>query len=179
MEEIWIDVKDYIGYYQVSNLGRVKSLIRKRCLIEKILKPAIGTTGYPYVNLANGVIRKKFKVHRLVAEAFITNSEGKSDVNHINGIKTDNNLINLEWNTRSENIQHAYDNGLNYNNPSYGIKHHKTTLSEDDVINIYKEEHNRKTNSYNKIAMKYNTTKRVIYSIKNKETWKEITNKIK
>lgn len=94
--EIWKVIKGY-EKYQVSNLGRVKSFFSK----EKILKLR-NHRGYSLVNLSN----KTFKVHRLVAEAFLENETKKPEVNHKNKIKSDNTVSNLEWVTREENIYH-------------------------------------------------------------------------
>lgn len=124
MEEIWKDIKDYKGYYQVSNLGNIKSLSRiVRSPLKKYpfvirkgkkLKPYINKrNGYVYIQLNKENKNKLVRVHRLVAEAFIPNSDNRLQVNHKNGIKTDNKVSNLEWCTASENIKHAYRNGLN------------------------------------------------------------------
>jgi len=112
MKENWKDIKDFEGYYQVSNLGRVKSLRRKRItggyLKERILKFNLQTVGYYTVTLyKNGVISQR-RVHRLVTEAFILNVFNKPCVNHKSGIKIDNEVENLEWCTYSENEKHAY-----------------------------------------------------------------------
>jgi hypothetical protein len=108
-EEIWKDVLGYEGIYQVSNLGRVKSF--KRCK-EKILKPYKDTAGYLMVDL-NKNKRITLSVHRLIATTFL----GISDlqVNHINGIKTDNKLENLEFVCARENSSHR---NLNKNTTS-------------------------------------------------------------
>ena len=110
--EIWKDVQDYEGLYQVSNLGRVKSLSnRSNHKNELILKPAV-VQGYKKVNLYKKSIGKIFPVHRLVAVAFIENPMNKEMVNHIDGNKLNNCIDNLEWNTAKENTIHAIKNKL-------------------------------------------------------------------
>lgn len=103
MQEIWKDIKGYEGLYQVSNLGRVKSLPRKNVTKEKILNGGNNGDGYIKVSLSN----KLYYVHRLVAEAFIPKIEGKNFVNHIDENKSNNNVNNLEWCTNKENINHS------------------------------------------------------------------------
>lgn len=95
MKEIWKDIKDYEGLYQVSNWGRVKSLNYHRMGFEKILKTKVDKDGYLTVMLNNP--RKTFKVHRLVAEAFIPNSNNYPIINHKDENKQNNVAINLEW----------------------------------------------------------------------------------
>lgn len=117
-DEIWQDIPDWSGY-QVSNLGRVKSLSRlknygkvRAMSKEIILKHCVSGSRYCYVNLSNGVSQKIFPVHRLVANAFLVNPENKRTVNHKDGIKTNNRVSNLEWMTHSENHLHAYRNNI-------------------------------------------------------------------
>lgn len=102
MKEIWKDIKDYEGLYQVSNLGRVKRITTGR-----VLKPLKHANGYIMVKLSKNSIVYTKTVHRLVAEAFIPNPEHKSEITHIDENKTNNNVSNLEWMTRKENINHG------------------------------------------------------------------------
>lgn len=125
MQEIWKDIAGYEGLYQVSNLGRVKSLERytqnhgkPQHHPEQIKKPSDKKRkgvlqGYLALQLYKNNEGKNFHVHRLVAEAFIPNPENKRTVNHKNGDKHDNRVENLEWTTYSENNVHAYQTGLN------------------------------------------------------------------
>lgn len=111
MEEVWKDIKEYEGLYQVSTFGRVRSLDRlddaNRRLTGKILKGGKCTNGYLKVSLSKDSIVSQQIIHRLVAQAFIPNPENKSDVNHIDENKTNNRVDNLEWSTRKENINHG------------------------------------------------------------------------
>lgn len=108
-EEIWKVIEGYPNY-EVSNLGRVRNI-----KFDRVRKPMIDKDGYLYVVLSLNGKTTNNKIHRLVASAFIPNPENKREVNHINGIKTDNRVENLEWNTRSENIRHAHKTGLKRN----------------------------------------------------------------
>lgn len=123
MKEIeeWKDVPGYLGYYQISNLGRVKSLNRTivyspskfypngrvRVLKEKILTPSVDKKGYEFVQLfINGNYRSK-KIHRLVAEVFIPNPNNLEQVNHKDENKKNNKVSNLEWCTLIYNINYG------------------------------------------------------------------------
>ena len=117
-EEVWEDVSGYVGYYQVSTHGRVRSVDRisyggrshsKRQLSGVVLRQ-LDNKGYRLVNLHKNGHVKKVLVSRLVAEAFIDNPENKPEVNHIDEDKENNSVTNLEWATSKENANHGTRN---------------------------------------------------------------------
>ncbi|WP_110931075.1 NUMOD4 domain-containing protein [Paenibacillus bouchesdurhonensis] len=144
MAEIWKDAPGYEGYYQVSNTGKVRSL--DRTVLDKngrsmqykgvLLTPQYNEFGYQKVVLMKGGRGKSFKIHQLVALAFIKNEDGHQCVNHKNGDKTNNNVQNLEWCSFSYNIQHAYDTGLKAPYERYGEKNPKAKLTNEEVEEI-------------------------------------------
>ena len=105
--EIWKDIENF-SKYQVSNLGNVKSLPRQRTK-GGLLNQTISNCGYNKVYLMKDNKGHLVSVHRLVAQAFLTNYDENLEVNHINGIKTDNKVANLEMTTHSDNIKHTYN----------------------------------------------------------------------
>jgi hypothetical protein len=130
--EIWKDVVGYEGIYSVSNLGRVRrELLRTTGKPGKIMIPYIDHKGYERLQLTANGVRRKFFIHRLVATAFIPNPGNKPQVNHIDGIPLNNKLSNLEWNTASENQQHAHRIGLH---KGFHTKIRK--LTPEDVLKI-------------------------------------------
>ena len=161
--EIWKPVIGYEGLYEVSSLGRVRSLDRidsnNHPLKGVILKPYISNSGYLLVGLYKQQKRDRKLLHRLVAEAFIPNPENKSEIDHINTIKTDNTVFlnedgsvnyektNLRWTTRKENINNPLTKTkmrINARKPSkgkYGKKQHrsKPIIQYDKEGNFIKE----------------------------------------
>ena len=111
--EIFKDIIGYEGIYQISNLWNVKSL---KFWNGRILKTVLNWAWYLHIMLSNKWDKKTLLIHRLIAQVFILNPENKSQINHINWIKTDNRIENLEWTTHRENSQHANDSWLCDNN---------------------------------------------------------------
>lgn len=177
MEEIWKDIEGYEGLYQVSNLGRVKSLSREIIRQdgnnyrsrETIMSLQCEKLGYIAVTLQKEGFRKTLKVHRLVALAFIPNPNEKKEVNHVNGIKEDNRVDNLEWCTRSENIQHSFDTGLQIG--LKGVNHGCSKLTEEQVRLI---KYDLKDIPQRKIAKLFGVTQYPIAAIRSGKTWKHV-----
>lgn len=112
--EEWRDVVGYEGFYKVSNYGRIKVLphkvVRGFCTVtcpEKIIKPRVKDNQYLFVRLSNGSKKtsKEKYIHRLVADAFLPNTENKKEIDHIDGDRTNNLVTNLRWATRIENVR--------------------------------------------------------------------------
>ena len=109
--ELWKDIPDTNGKLQVSSYGRIRSYMRDR-ENGSILKTVADRKGYLRLRVTVERDKRCYKVHRLVADAFLDNPEGKTQVNHIDGDKTNNCIDNLEWVTNTENAHHAIEAGL-------------------------------------------------------------------
>lgn len=142
MSEIWKAIPKFEEYYEVSNLGRVRSLDRRttdrigRPFVRygKIITPRKEIRGYVSARLCVETVHRIFKIHRLVAYTFLPPHGPQQQINHINGIKTDNRPENLEWVSPSANMQHAFKNGLG--RVSRGENNTRAILCEDDVRKI-------------------------------------------
>ena len=171
--EVWKDIEGY-PKYQISSFGRVKSLKGKK---PKILKqrPHMRTDkldNYISVALSKNGKKRDVYTHRLVATAFIPNPENKSQINHENGDKHDNNVSNLKWSTASENIKHAYEMGLMGDRK--GENHPMARLTTLKVMEIVKKYNNG--TSVSDLATEYGIRYSNVYSIVNGYTWSHITN---
>lgn len=157
--EIWKDVVGYEGLYKVSSIGNVLSLRRKT---QRLLKPKINKFGYYRLTLSNKK-PKCYVSHRLVAIAFIPNPNNLPTVNHINGIKTDNRVENLEWMSYFDNNMHAKYTGLNG----------EGKLTPDRVIEIYNKVQSMSTKD---VAKEYGVCVHTVRDIKKGRAWSPITN---
>lgn len=110
--EVWVPICGYEEVYKISSFGNIKRVSKYGKNIDTLLSPYMNEKGYLKVGLSVNGKRKIFKVHRLVAYHFIENKEFLQEVNHKNSIKTDNNVHNLEWCTRKQNMIHASVNNL-------------------------------------------------------------------
>lgn len=179
MEEIWKDVVGFEDDFIVSNTGKVRTkkefLVRPIGKITRVQKnghfgkdlvgKSLSSKGYPRVNL-NGTV---YMVHRLVAKAFIPNPDNKPQVNHINGVKIDNRVENLEWVTNQENRDHAVKNNLQV----CGEATCNARWTESDIremrrmwkSGLYKQD---------EIADLFKTKQNAICGILNYKTWKHV-----
>jgi DNA-binding transcriptional regulator YiaG len=173
-KEIWIDVSGFEGLYQISNLGRVKSLDRQKnyngglSISKGRFLSFDKSSDYCRVTLVDkNSNKKRFLVHRLVCENFLFNKKQKRTVNHIDGNKKNNFLNNLEWMSYSENHKHAYKNGLKNKK---GVKHHLSKFSENDIKFI----RSKTKLSIRQLSELFNVHIETIRSIKNNKTWTHI-----
>lgn len=165
-QEIWKPIKGYDGFYEISSFGRVKSYHiagrKNKNNNGVILKARLDRYGYEYLSLNLRGKRKTCKPHRLVALHFIGLIENKNQVNHINGIKTDNRVCNLEWCNCSENQRHLYDT------LGHVCKNRKLTIEQATQIRKYLCENRQTINKKQQIkdiANQHNVCVNTIYSI--------------
>ncbi len=172
IDEIWKAVVDFEEIYKISNLGRIKRIkSRNGYKIDRMLKPmSRGERKYLYVDLCKNGIKKSKQIHRIVLEAFDRLPNVKEECNHINGIKADNRLKNLEWCTRSENELHK-NRVLKYESLK-GEKHGRSKLTNEEIKTIrhmYKDGLPQR-----EIAKKFNVGQQNISCIVNHKNWKHI-----
>lgn len=182
--ENWLPVVGFEGLYEVSDRGRVRGVSRKIQYLQAGFRPAtlrhkgrvlslfIDRQGYKRANINLAKVGNYSKlVHRLVAEAFIPNPMNKSEVNHIDNIKGNNRVANLEWVTRKENQQHAESIGAVPH--CTGENHHNSKLTQADVDLIRKKLASGIPGV--KLASEFGVCQSNISTIKYNRGWKEKT----
>lgn len=174
--EKWKYIDGYGKDYEVSNFGRVRSwkgngMVKSRPLEPRLLKPNTNRDGYPYITLSKNKIPKSLTVHRIVAKAFVPNTDNKPCVNHIDGDKENNIADNLEWVTYSENSKHAYNAGLS--NIIKGEKHVGAKLTRENVLDI-RAVHNHGWFTQKEISEAYGVSQSKISHIVNRRSWRHI-----
>lgn len=188
-EDEWQDIPGYEGLYQASISGFIKSLDRtvkcrgskQRVIPGRIIKSHKKNNGYIFVRLTKNKKSKNKYLHRLVLKAFSNKNEWKDTVNHIDGNKENNCLSNLEWASRSENLKHAYKNGLNKvteyqksqtSKANRGSKQHFSRLSEENIPEIRDLYSSGMT--YEQIGEKYSVHRETIGNIIRGNTWRHV-----
>lgn len=169
MEEMWKDVPEFEGCYQISNLGRVRSIDRKFkskdgrnwSIKGRIDNPTISSKGYFHKRFKYNGKQKNYKIHRLVGLLFLTNSSNLLEINHKDGNKLNNNAENLEWCSRQQNMNHASINGL----LPRKLDSKKIIIIREKYINGSSKE---------SLAKEFNVTIPCIHSIIIRHTWKHV-----
>lgn len=172
MKEIWKDIKKYEGIYQVSDLGRIKSLARFGCKKERILKPCKDSGGYLYIRLYNNE-KIDYRIHRLVLETFVGPCPPGMECRHLDGNKENNVLENLCWGTHSENVCDTINHGTFFVHDNRGSKCGTSKLNEWQV-RIIKKLLKDGYLTTKEIAKIFNVSVNTIYSIKNGYNWRHI-----
>lgn len=170
ISETWLPVVGYENLYQVSNLGRIQSIARRRggkC--GRMLAPNAVKGGYQQVTLYKDRRRSSVYVHRLVADAFMPRTDPDTEINHIDGVKSNNALHNLEWMTRSENLFHATRVlGVNH-----GTLRPNSKIGVNDVREI-RRLYALGQHSYRRLAKAYGLSKTTVEAIILRRTWVQV-----
>jgi len=171
--ERWLPVVGYEGLYEVSDWGRVRSIGKRRGKEGRILSAPLDSVGYPHIQLSKEGKAKSFRVHRLVAEAFLGKCPITKEVDHMDGCRTNNTLVNLRYVTRSRNIQSAalkkgqwrvFDNT--------GEKNPKAKMTQAAVLEIRRL--HLEGMGITQLAKEFAVTPKLIKRIITRETWKHI-----
>ena len=164
VKEFWQSIPGYPGY-QVSKTGKVVNHIGNELTL------VLHHKGYLKVQLSNNAVAKMFFVHRLVAMAFVDNPDNLPQVNHLDGNKQNNYYINLEWCTQSQNIQHAWDNGLMHD--IKGENNHSTKINNQIALSIRQA---RLTKEFTRkmLAEKFGVTVSLVKDIRSNRSWTHI-----
>lgn len=170
--EEWRPVVGYEGWYEVSNLGRVKRIGAGRGAVPgRTYRGHVGGWGYRIIRLNQDSHGQRFPVHTLVAEAFLGSRPEGHEINHRDGNKANNRVANLEWVTRSQNNRHAIRTGLRPALACKGIQHGMAKLSEPQVHEIRRLRHRITQRA---IADHFHISKDMVWRIQNRWNWQHI-----
>lgn len=173
VKEVWKDIIEYEGLYQISSFGNVKSF--KRYKEGKLLQPKSDKDGYKEIGIRDIQGNRKFKrVHRIVAEAFLENPNNYTFVNHKDNDPSNNNIENIEWCTIEYNNKYRFSNG---NASHKGSKHPIASITEETAIKIYKLGHSGNYTE-TQLAKMFNTTRSVVNKIRLDKSWTHVTKDI-
>lgn len=173
-KEIWksIIIDDEEWPYEVSNIGRVqRNKPGPHTRVGKVLRQQSDKDGYRFVTLFKQGQYEIMKAHRLVLNAFTGPEKEGYETNHINGIKKDNRIGNLQWVSSSQNKRHAFETGLWI--PLKGSKNGVAKLSENDVIKI-RRLWSTGENSQRSLAKKFNVSYSAIWSVVHYKNWRHV-----
>lgn len=177
MNEIWKPVKGFEGLYECSSLGmfrapeKVENTTRRNCVRKaKMLKTIHESNGYLQIRLRSNGKEKAHLSHRLIATTFIPLVDGKNFVNHINGIKDDNRVENLEWVTKSENCIHSFKIGLQSNK---GEQHPRAKIT-DTIVRQIRGKYIPNVYGCHRLAKEFGMSKSNILDIINHRTWSHV-----
>ena len=173
LAEIWKPIPGYETEYAISTLGRIKRLkestARRRYPAGMIIKPTHQKNGYTIVRLSNGdKVKKAFYIHRLVLQTFIGSCPDKHEVNHINAVRDDNRLDNLEYVTRSENNLHS----ISLSKQFWISTHVKNFMSENEIREIRSLFSDGR--STKEISYMYNTSMKIVQNIAHRKTYRHV-----
>lgn len=171
----WKDIPGYEGYYQVSDTGLIKRIAEKPPnRRNKILSPGLKENGYLFLILHKDGKERAMYVHRLVTMAFL-GDPGSMDVNHKNGVRTDNRLDNLEYCTRTENIRHAIDvlgNSFSYGDKRLGENNGRAKIDDTRVQEI--RQMLADGINCSEIARRFSMSRYIVNRIKHRQSWNHV-----
>lgn len=173
---MWSEIRGYDGFYEVSGKGKVRSWRLRngrssnKTESPRLLKSFLDKDGYRKYGLSKDGKTKQYRACRLVAIAFIPNPENKPQVNHIDGVKDNDSVENLEWSTAKENVNHSIDTGLRTHDHMMGAENHMSKLSTDDILDI-KNAYRLGCFTHQEISDAYNVSRQHISSIISGKKW--------